>query len=143
MEMDAAAIRASMKKDLNQYFGSYYGINAVLEARKIPCLVVRKVHPDTAQLKSKGGPQVIALESADGYRCTNAPFTPMIRAILARVEPGAFLVDSTYYNGMVDLNIPRSIDGNFAKAQKELARYGLKLFREELEMDMLVIKEKF
>ncbi|RQP17268.1 MAG: TlpA family protein disulfide reductase [Parapedobacter sp.] len=142
-EMDAAAIYATMQKDLNQYFGVHYGINAALERRKIPCLVLRTVHTDTARLKSKGGPQVIALGSPDGYQCVNAPFTPMIRAILAGVEPGAFLVDSTYYNGMVDITMPRSIDGNFAKAQKELARYGLKLFREEIEMDMLVIKEIF
>jgi len=142
-EMDVATIRGIMKADLNRYFGARYGIKAELERRKMSCLVIRSVSVDTARLKSKGGPQVIDLKDPKEYHCANAPFTSMIKGVLYVVEPGAFLVDSTGYYGMVDITMPRSVDGNFAIAQQELARYGLRLFREEIEMDILVIKELF
>ena len=139
--LDAALIREIMKTDLNRYFGLRHGIKAEVEWRTVSCLVLRQVGPPTL-LETKGGELVVDLKGAAQYRCVNAPFRTVISPMLSQVEPDRLFVDSTYLDSKrVDITLPTSINDNLTGAQQALAPYGLQLFREDLELDMLVIKE--
>lgn len=139
-EMELADVRGIMKRDLNNYFGIRYGISAAISPRKASCLVVRWIGPDSL-LQTEGGEALIQLTDPDEYRCVNIPFQSIVSAILANVQPDLFIVDWTGLNKRVDIVLPKSIDGNFSNATKELAKYGLTLSKEDVELDMLVINE--
>src|SRR5690606_9078560 len=119
-KMDFAAVREIMKRDLNQYFGIRYGIHASIQLRKVPGIVVRKVGPQSSRIPTKGGKPVIELTDPDVYRCENMPFSTVVSAVLAQVEPDLFIVDDTGMADRVDMVLPKAIDGNFLKANKEL-----------------------
>ena len=140
-KMEFTAVREIMKRDLNNYFGVRYGIQASLQRRKVPGIVVRKVGPESSRFHTQGGKPVIELTDPDEYRCENIPFSTIVSAVLAQVEPDLFIVDATGMDKRVDMILPKSIEGNFIKANMELAKYGLTLSKEDVELDMLVINE--
>ncbi|MEC3881615.1 TlpA family protein disulfide reductase [Parapedobacter sp. 10938] len=140
-KLGASQVREIMKNDLNNHFGAYYGIEADVERRNVPCLVLRQTG-QSSLLESEGGDLVIELNDPRRYHCTNAPFETVITQMLSGVEPNRLFVD---YTGMgskrVDISLPTSINGNLIQAQRELSRYGLQLSKEDILLDMLVIKE--
>lgn len=130
-----------MMEDLNRYFGSVYNIKGAIEKRKLLCWVLRVDNRDLiSHTKAKGGnPNIIYKE---GYQVwENKPFDDLCwsLAYLNKKQPYPF-VNKTNIKHNIDIIFPNNLKGITA-FQNFLRKYGLKLVKEECDIDMLVIKD--
>ncbi|WP_026902423.1 TlpA family protein disulfide reductase [Pedobacter glucosidilyticus] len=133
-----AAALSIMQEDLNRFAKARYGITAQVMPRSVACLVLKSIGPNH-KLNTSKQPQQIRLDDPQRYLAINAPAASVLSSMLLKVNPAKLLLDETGFQHRIDLELPKSIDGNLSKANEALAPYGLQLQEEEKLLDMLVI----
>lgn len=131
-----------MQQDLERYFN----VNAVVEKRKVLCLVLVK-KGNINRLYSQGGPMDTNIYSALGDKlCYFHNYT--FGAIMGKLQnlfsdslPTPF-VNGTGYHGTVDITFDKSAITNLNLLKKELGKNNLDLVKEEWLTNVLVIREK-
>jgi thiol-disulfide isomerase/thioredoxin len=137
-----------MKADLERYFG----LDAKIERRNIPCLVLTSMG-DESRFKSRGGKSQdkfyqdnIKRSYSDSIRFfRNYPFQEFSKRFCILVESvfGLPFISEVNYNGNIDLFIEgRVVDsGSIEEMQKALKHCGFNLELVERGIDVLVIKD--
>jgi hypothetical protein len=137
-----------MQVDLQRYFG----VEAFVEKRKIPCMVLVK-NGTMDRLKTRGGKPENKLQLNDVHQpiddslryLKNIAFKELSMSLKAWVEYATKLpyTDETGYEGNIDIAINGNVYDSFnAEALgMELKRYGLDLIEKDKWVEVLVIRK--
>lgn len=142
-ETDNAAFKKVMLDDLNRYFGLKYGIEGLLEKRKVKCYALTRVGPEYL-FKSKGGEPAVILEpgvnrfKVSNYKIDNVMFYWLSFHIQKFPIP---IVNETDYNGPVDFDLGEIDPNDFYAVNSALKKFGLEFKLVERELDMIVIRD--
>lgn len=128
-----------MLTDLNNCFGSLYGITGGLEKRKVKTLVLKRTTTED-KIKTKGVNKPY-VQNAYFYGLYNEPFKYLVSDLRQYYQLSKPLIDETEYNGKVDIELDCKLS-DIEQLNKELEKYGLKFFEEERDIDIVVIKVK-
>lgn len=134
-----------MQQDLSRYFP----IHALIEKRKVNCLVLVKTGKGNI-LESKGGkPESnFWIMTNDSVRfMKNKPFNTFVNVLAVSAKAKAIptpFINGTNYSGNIDIKISTDAIDDFKidKLKKELNRYGLDLIEENRIVDVLLLKER-
>lgn len=129
---------AVMQEDLRRYFG----LIAVIEKRKRPCLILRQLGKGE---KWKRSHHTLRAPSPDTIYFMNRPFNNVSRTLQADIEMNTdySFVDETGITDKVNLSFSKESlrPINLERIRKELAHYDLALIEGEREMDILVLRK--
>lgn len=141
----AKQLYSIMQQDLARYFN----IEASIEKRRVPCLVLTRTITED-KIATKGGKAYMGANLSDTiWRIRNIPFNSFV-AMLNRIFGGRHLstplIDKTGYQGNIDISWSKDILDKFTplnieSLRKALNDYGLDLNIEEAETDILVLRE--
>lgn len=127
-----------MQQDLDRFFPHYY---ARIERRPAMCLILERTGTED-KLKSRGGKPGISFDNLGG-RVSNMPLSDFVfrlTALYLQNQPCPVL-DETGYKRPVDLSI--NTDMTNPEALNEAFKpYGLRLVKEERNVEMLVISDR-
>lgn len=129
-----------MQEELNRFFGGTIGLTAALVKQKRRCLVLRCF--DKALSKAAVNDTAHSSLTAESYLITNLPFAHFYSGMLVQhrnsVQP---VIDATGLTENVSMELPANFR-DITAMQRALARYGLTLCQEELEIEMLLLKQE-
>jgi thiol-disulfide isomerase/thioredoxin len=138
---DPSNINAYMIADLNKYFGVLYGIEAVLEKRKVRCWALIR-NTSTDLMHTKGGPPVLS-ESPNGdslIMVNNTISKLLFELTYLYMESSPIpIIDETIYTMPVDLKIEGNLTDPISVGNS-LRKYGLDFIQVERELEMIVIR---
>ena len=131
-------IKAIMQQDLNRLFP----YEAKIEKRKVQSLVLIRLSTED-KLRSSGGTPV-KKQIGNKIMLCNQPFQVSLSGMIANANSHLTnpLIDETNYTGNIDIVITSELK-NIELLRKDLNKYGLDLVYKEMEMDMLVIRDKW
>lgn len=137
-------------KDMLQDLNRCFDIQASIEKRRLPCIIIKLADPrDTTKLRTRGlKPYTYWNANHDTLkRIQNEPLSVLV-ATLNSFQKNDPVIDLTRYTRPVDINFNNM--GNFFQREKfdvdqlkkELAKYGLDVIREKRLVDVLIISHK-
>jgi len=136
--MEPTALRQYMQHDLNQIFGTLMGVKAVVEQRRMKCLVLRS-KGSVAALYTKGGQP--ALKYINGnYTLVNKPLSTLVKSLAA----ANWQLPLPIINGIdeelpIDLTLRTPLK-DLPAIKQELQRFGLYLTEETYQIPVIVIR---
>lgn len=139
---DKTLISEYMQQDLNRYFEKHRGITAKREVRLLPAwaLTVK----NKRLLYTKGGNSKVEQNGDSTYSFFNTPFNTVVNTLQDALEDMSkplVLIDETGFINNVDM----TLHGNLRdpeNVRKQLARYGLELYKAKREVEVLCINDK-
>ncbi len=128
-------VQKIMQNDLKGYFG----YDASIETRIMPCwkLVATKEAAD--KLKSKGGKPMYQ-SNQSGFSMTNTLTHNLLSMIWGKHQSEPPFIDETGISGTIDISINALLD-DLESVKKELQKNGLDLVKGERETKVLVIRD--
>ncbi|MFC3199878.1 TlpA family protein disulfide reductase [Parapedobacter deserti] len=130
----ADALYRQMLEDLNAKTG-YYGR---IEKRTTRCLMLVRTS-DADKLKAKGGPSVGVNFDGGPIAMKNNSLLHIVNLLNNRREIDLPIIDSTGYQGMVDLRLSGGLD--IPSLRKDLNRYDLDLVEQQIPLDVFVLSK--
>lgn len=127
-----------MEQDLRRYFKDIYKVTFQIERRKVKLLVLRQTST-TDRLLTSGDTSSMEY-SRYNFNIQNRPFRYFVRGLKDVYRNSYPIVDETKISTSIDLRIEADIL-DYNALNIKLATYGLQLFLEEREMDVLVVKD--
>lgn len=126
-----------MLADLNRYFASVYHIRGLIEKRRVICLVLKKTAANTKPINSGLVPNT---ENSDNYQIlVNEPFSNVFTNLEYQLRTQSFpVIDQTGIKANVDMTLP--LNGDLTTINFYLAKYGLRFYKQECVIEMLVFK---
>ncbi|WP_113662355.1 TlpA family protein disulfide reductase [Pedobacter nanyangensis] len=140
---DVDKLNSWMVADLNRYFGELYGIEGLVEKRKVKCLSLVRI-PGISVIPSKGGKKATTIDGArkifDFSNSTTDEFLFMWMSfhLFRYMTP---ILNETEYKTPLDFRLDADPKDIWA-VSKALEAYGFKLVETEKELDMIVIRDK-
>lgn len=128
-----------MVSALNNYLGNLYGIEGVMEKRKMKTLALIRINREE-KFKTKGDKADVKYDSSTFVDIKNAPIETLLMALRLPLQLKPFLVDETNYKGNIDLNFTCNLS-DVSALNKELEKVGLKLVEKEGVDDIAVIRK--
>lgn len=134
----ASDIKAIMQQDLNRLFP----YKAKIEKRKVQSLVLIRLTKED-KLRSNGG-TATKQQIGDKIMLCNLPLQVSLFGMIANANSNipTPLVDGTNYKSNIDIVITSQLK-NIELLRNDLNKYGLDLIQKEMEIDMLVIRDKW
>ena len=127
-----------VKTDLNRFFGNFLGINARIENRLTPCLVITKLANKDIWVPENKEQRLFINDEATHYIYDNKPFKNFVHDFEERNKRSSLpIVDETGYRGNISMEFKGPLT-DWAMVRKELQRNGFDLIEEELNIDLLV-----
>lgn len=129
-----------MQQELNRFFGGTLGITASVVKRKRRCLVLRSFDP--ALSRAAAADPMHSSFTADYYLISNRSFDHFYRGMLVQLQNNPLpVINATGITGNVSMKLPANFQ-HIPAMQAALARYGITICEEELEIDMLLLKQE-
>lgn len=128
-----------MLNELNNYFGSLYGIEGVVEKRNRKCLALVSIS-DTISIMSKGGKPGVS-ENRFYLKVQNSRINYLIAHLIKPLQLYPPIVDETNLTQKIDIELKCDLT-NLSSVNLELKKYGLQLIEKEKEMNTPVIRMK-
>jgi thiol-disulfide isomerase/thioredoxin len=131
-------IKTIMQQDLNRLFP----FEARIEKRKVQSLVLTRLTKEDKLLSYGGTP--VKQQVGDKIMLCNQPFHISLFGMIANANSDipTPLIDGTNYKGNIDIVITSQLK-NLELLRKDLNKYGFDLIQKEMEIDMLVIRDKW
>lgn len=129
-----------MLKDLNEYFGSSYGIEGVIEKRNIKYLALRRTSSQDKML-TKGGKANSSTDKKFFLKIQNQGIDDLKWLLAYPFQMKPLLIDETNYTGKVDIELNCQLS-DLQALNAELAKYDLKIEESEKLMNIAVIRKK-
>lgn len=128
-----------MQEDLNKYLP----FEAVIEKRKVRCLVLRNIsNENMVKTKRPDLPSFIHYNDDQTVHIQNMPIASLVlQLIYWNTDIRTPIVNGTTISGNIDITI-HSRFNDIKSLNKELQYYGLTLLEEQKEINMIVIKDK-
>ena len=127
-----------MEQDLRRYFLDVYKVTFHVEQRRLKQLVLRIVS-STDSLATSGGTPMTE-QTRYTIRLANSPFRDFIRSLKGVYRSKYSIVDETHLFSRIDLQLEGDLS-DYTILNRQLAKYGLKLFPEEVDLDVLVVTD--
>ncbi len=128
-----------MQQELNRFFGGTVGLTATLVKQKRRCLVLRCINP--ALSRAAATDTVFSSLTGGRYSISNLPFEHFYQGMLVQHRNSAVpVIDATGITHHVKMVLPADFKDR-SSMQAALATYGITLSEEELETDMLLLKQ--
>lgn len=128
-----------MLTQLNEYFGSVYGIEGVKELRNAKYLALQKVSSDN-KLATKGMKPSVKRDKFS-LVIENMKMQSLLNNLASELQTSPPIIDETGHLGNVDLELNCQLS-DLAALNGELAKYGLRLIEKEKMMEIGVIRLK-
>ncbi|MEQ8469681.1 MAG: redoxin domain-containing protein [Marinoscillum sp.] len=136
--VSTAGIQAAMQADLNNFFTTYMGIKGSIQERKIRCLALSQVGAPAFQTREQTAELIVEQEYC---KMVNQPIEVFLRQIAYQNHQlGMPVINTTGYNGNIDLEISGSLD-NLEKVNQSIQKYGLQFVEQDHEIEVVVLKE--
>lgn len=134
-------VREFMKRNLNDLFLAYLGVEAHIVKREIGCLVLRNVG-DTTLLITKGGAPKVSFSDTEGYNLINQPMSRFLANLsYINMDLATPIVDGSDIDVHIDLALQSNLQ-DIDALNDELGRYGLSLVEEICTLPVLLITDK-
>lgn len=129
-----------MLNELNNYFGATLGIEGVFEDRKASYLALVRMASATADLKTKGGAQVLE-KNKFSFQVKNVSVEAFIQSLLLDLQAYPPIFDETGIEENIDLDLNCHMS-NLDALNAELKKYGLQLIEKQKLSRIAVIRQK-
>lgn len=128
-----------MLRELNDYFGSLYGIEGNIEPRISKYLALIRLTDDNKFASMGGDPS----SSSDklSLKIQNSTFNALVSNLALPLQKKPPIFDETGYSGRIDLELNCQLS-DLEALNIELGRYGLQLVEKEKPLNVVVIKMK-
>lgn len=126
-----------MQADMARLFPQY---RVTVEKRKVPCLVLISIGPDSL-FKSRGGPYLVQVTP---FACTLRQAT--LNQLLIRLDHQYLqnspypIIDGTGFTGRTDISFTANMN-SIAEINRGLAPYGLRFVVQPAETELLMIRD--
>lgn len=131
---DADRIDVLMQEDIERFFS----ISVNIEPRRVHGFKLVRINDNKLYL-SAGGNSLRSFDKINRVsRISNLPVEELMKSLSFKIS--ALIVDATGIKDRIDINLRESHD--LETIRKDLSKYGLDLIETEVEVDMLVIKDK-
>lgn len=140
---DSLKINLYAQTEVNRYFGSLYGIEGIVEKRRVKCWSLVRVSKEDL-IQTKGGSKQMEIdEDNDTISLRNCTITEFMFWWLNRLMYSypIPIIDDTGYTGGIDLTIKSNLK-DIKSLNKSLEKYGLAFMLTEKELSMIVIRNK-
>lgn len=130
--------KANLQKAMQRDLETYFGFNASIETRELPCWRLVASNGAVTKLGTKGGKQKIEENIPHvSYKFSNVTIERLIQYFL--VFTNEVILDETGITQSVDFTSEDCTD--FESLKRFLPKYGLKLIPSKKEMKVLVIRD--
>lgn len=133
-----------MKHDVNDFFGSMFGIEGFMEKRNFTALILVK-KKDGLLPVTKGGEQKYRSKD-DLFIMVNYPFSELVNAVTWRFEDmdaGRPFIDESGVDPKLKVDLQLTGDlKNLQNVRNQLNQYGLDIIEGNRELEVLVIRDK-
>ncbi len=136
--LSAGALQKMMQRDLKNYFG----YEASLETRKMPCWILTATKKAKRNLPTKtpGEKYKVSGNLTDGFQITNTSINGIIYSLWASNQLGIPFIDKTGIEGEIDMFLKANTKV-LEEMIKGLKEVGLILKKGEHEMKVVVIRD--
>lgn len=139
-EQNIAAIESIMRKELENYFG----VVGSISRRRLNCLVLKRTNQQLNFRSMRGVKERVIERNESGLKLKNAPFYSVSHHLsnyINSIRPGTPVIDETGLSEeKVDIDIRANLT-DLEAVRRELSRYGVGIFQENREFEVLVLKQ--
>jgi len=129
-----------MQQDLNRFFGGTLNISASIVKQRKRCLVLRVFNSELVPTAVNDSLDDSMIEGQ--YKISNLPFDRFYSGMLVQHRNNQLpIINLTGISGNVTMKLPADFT-NIDSLKIALAKYGISLSEETLEIDMLSIKQR-
>lgn len=144
-EKDSNQIAKFALRELNNYFGRKFGLEAIKEKRTVKCWTLRKFDSNKS-IQSKGGKEDISMDQINyrNIKMTNGSINKFLLYYAGFFQPllKMPIIDETGLKDKIDIDLQSDIDmRNFDAVNSSLRKYGLEFIIAKKEIDMIVIRD--